>query len=72
MGLAMAINLQKYLTSINAPALAYHNRTMARGEPLIQLGGTPYESVGELVDNADMVFISVRTLKSSQQGLALP
>lgn len=59
MGLAMAINLQKYLTSINAPALAYHNRTMSRGEPLAQLGGTPYESAGELVDNADMIFISV-------------
>jgi 3-hydroxyisobutyrate dehydrogenase-like beta-hydroxyacid dehydrogenase len=59
MGLAMALNLQRHLSSIAAPPLAYNNRTMSRGEPLAGIGGVGYEDVGELVANADVIFLSV-------------
>jgi 3-hydroxyisobutyrate dehydrogenase-like beta-hydroxyacid dehydrogenase len=60
MGLAMAINIQKHLTSKSLPALQYWNRTISRGDPLKQIGGIPCEAPEELVANCDIVFISVR------------
>jgi 3-hydroxyisobutyrate dehydrogenase-like beta-hydroxyacid dehydrogenase len=59
MGLAMATNIQKHLASNTYPALKYWNRTISRGEPLKQAGGIPCSSPEELVQNCDVIFISV-------------
>jgi 3-hydroxyisobutyrate dehydrogenase-like beta-hydroxyacid dehydrogenase len=59
MGLAMATNIQKHLTEKSLPSLKYWNRTISRGEPLKQLGGVPYSTPEDLVQNCDIIFISV-------------
>ncbi|TVY36001.1 Glyoxylate/succinic semialdehyde reductase 2-like protein [Lachnellula occidentalis] len=59
MGLGMAKNLQKYLTSISAPALLYTNRTMSRGEPVKELGGIPVETVAEVAKKSSIIFSCV-------------
>lgn len=61
MGLAMAINIQKHLQRNNLPALHYTNRTLSRGDPLKEIGGIPFQSIRELVQASDVVFISVRS-----------
>jgi 3-hydroxyisobutyrate dehydrogenase-like beta-hydroxyacid dehydrogenase len=60
MGLAMAINIQKHLRKIGSPALHYTNRTLSRGDPLKEIGGILSESIAELVQSSDVIFISVR------------
>jgi 3-hydroxyisobutyrate dehydrogenase-like beta-hydroxyacid dehydrogenase len=60
MGLAMSINLQKHLAEKSLPALQYWNRTISRGDALKQIGGMPCESPETLVQNCDIVCISVR------------
>lgn len=59
MGIGMALNLQKHSSQSDAPSLHYHNRTMARGEPLKAIGGVPRSSVEELVAESDIVFLSL-------------
>ncbi|ROW11365.1 hypothetical protein VMCG_01067 [Cytospora schulzeri] len=59
MGLGMATNLQRHLSKTAAPSLQYHNRTMSRGEPLEQIGGVPCKSIGDLVTNSDIIFLSL-------------
>jgi 3-hydroxyisobutyrate dehydrogenase-like beta-hydroxyacid dehydrogenase len=59
MGLAMAVNLQKHLTSQGVPGLRYHNRTMSRGAPLADAGGVPASSIGGLVNQCDIIFMSL-------------
>ncbi|TVY83885.1 Glyoxylate/succinic semialdehyde reductase [Lachnellula suecica] len=59
MGIGMAKNLQKHLTSISAPALIYTNRTLSRGEPLKELGGIPVETVTEVAQKSTMIFSCV-------------
>ncbi|OLN96869.1 putative 3-hydroxyisobutyrate dehydrogenase, mitochondrial 1 [Colletotrichum chlorophyti] len=59
MGLAMATNLQKYLVQVDAPSLQYYNRTSSRGAPLQELGGVARHNVQGLVDNADIIFMSL-------------
>ncbi|KAF2833314.1 NAD(P)-binding protein [Ophiobolus disseminans] len=59
MGLAMATNIQKHMTSNHLPALKYWNRTISRGEPLKELGGIPCQSPEELVQSCDIILISV-------------
>ncbi|KAF2800921.1 hypothetical protein K505DRAFT_263006 [Melanomma pulvis-pyrius CBS 109.77] len=59
MGLAMALNIQKYLSENKFPALRYSNRTLSRGEPLEKLGGVPCQSIAELGQSCDVIFISV-------------
>jgi pyrroline-5-carboxylate reductase len=60
MGLAMAINIQEHLKQNKLPHLHYANRTISRGDPLRELGGLPCLSIADLVQNVDVVFISVR------------
>lgn len=59
MGLAMATNLQKHLVRKTAPSLIYSNRTMARGDALKALGGTPETSFSKLVAQCGIVFTMV-------------
>lgn len=59
MGIGMAVNLQKHISRSGAPSLRYHNRTMARGEPLQAIGGVPCSKVGDLVSKSDIVFLSL-------------
>ncbi|KUJ23758.1 NAD(P)-binding protein [Mollisia scopiformis] len=59
MGIGMAKNLQKHLKSTGAPALCFTNRTMSRGASLEELGGEPYQSVVEVIQNSDIVFTSL-------------
>ncbi|KAH8730992.1 NAD binding domain of 6-phosphogluconate dehydrogenase-domain-containing protein [Phaeosphaeriaceae sp. PMI808] len=59
MGLAMATNIQKHLTTQQSPALKYWNRTLSRGDPLQKIGGAPCSSIEELVQLCDIIFISV-------------
>lgn len=59
MGLGMATNLQKYLSSLGATSLLYHNRTMDRGIPLREIGGIPASSISGLVQDSDIIFISL-------------
>lgn len=55
----MAVNLQKHLSRSGALSLRYHNRTMSRGEPLQAVGGVPCDSVGDLVSESDVIFMSL-------------
>jgi 3-hydroxyisobutyrate dehydrogenase-like beta-hydroxyacid dehydrogenase len=59
MGAAMANNIQKHLNENDMPALLYTNRTLSRGDSLKEIGGIPCESVEELVQKSDIIFISV-------------
>ncbi|KAL3421252.1 3-hydroxyisobutyrate dehydrogenase, mitochondrial 1 [Phlyctema vagabunda] len=59
MGLAMSMNLQKKLAKEGETPLSYTNRTMSRGTPLEALGGKPYDSIGGVVKNSDIIFISI-------------
>ncbi|CAI7616074.1 unnamed protein product [Penicillium bialowiezense] len=58
MGLAMAGNVQKYLQREGKPALKIWNRTVSRGEPLVEMGAVACESIADLVVQCDIVFIS--------------
>ncbi|KAI4707792.1 hypothetical protein J4E89_007420 [Alternaria sp. Ai002NY15] len=55
----MATNIQKHLTQHNLPSLKYWNRTLSRGDSLKDIRGTPCPSIEELVQNCDVIFISV-------------
>ncbi|KZF19602.1 6-phosphogluconate dehydrogenase [Xylona heveae TC161] len=59
MGIGMSKNLQKYLAASGAPPLSYTNRTLSRGDGLKALGGVPYETVGGVVANSDIIFTCV-------------
>jgi 3-hydroxyisobutyrate dehydrogenase-like beta-hydroxyacid dehydrogenase len=59
MGIGMSKNLQKYLSSVNAPALIYTNRTLSRGADLQALGGIPVESVKEVAKKSEIIFSCV-------------
>ncbi|KAM5385081.1 hypothetical protein ACJA88_002928 [Fusarium oxysporum] len=59
MGLPMATNLQKHLTSTGAPSLIYYNRTISRGDSLKSLGAQPAPSAKDLVGNCDTIFLSL-------------
>ncbi len=67
MGLAMALNMQRYLEEHNLAALKYHNRTMSRGDPLKELGAAPC-SLEILVRQSDVIFISVMRLRFSSSA----
>lgn len=58
----MSKNLQKYLTSVSAPALVYTNRTLSRGESLKELGAVPVETVKEVASKSDIIFSCVGLL----------
>ncbi|KZF20145.1 6-phosphogluconate dehydrogenase [Xylona heveae TC161] len=55
MGLGMAKNLQRHLTSTGAPALIFTNRTLSRGKDLEALGAKPANTVAEVVQSSDIV-----------------
>lgn len=57
----MAVNLQKHLNAKEFAPLKYWNRTISRGDVLKEQGGVPCDSIGELVQSCDVIFISVRT-----------
>ncbi|KAI6758842.1 hypothetical protein HG530_011082 [Fusarium avenaceum] len=59
MGLPMASNLQKHLSSRNASNLIYYNRTITRGDPLKGLGAEPATTAKELVTKSDIIFLSL-------------
>ncbi|KAF2034938.1 NAD(P)-binding protein [Setomelanomma holmii] len=59
MGLAMATNIQNYLTQHQLPPLKYWNRTISRGDSLKSIGGVPCVSPEDLVQACDIIFISL-------------
>lgn len=59
MGLGMATNLQKHLKQTGAASLQYHNRTMSRGAPLQELGATARPEIQDLVENTDIIIMSL-------------
>ena len=59
MGLNMAKNLQKHLTSIGAPPLNFTNRTLSRGVTLVELGGVPCTTIAEVISKSNIIFSSV-------------
>ncbi|KAM0205805.1 hypothetical protein ACHAQI_008808 [Fusarium lateritium] len=59
MGLPMATNLQKHLSSKNALNLIYYNRTISRGDPLKALGAQPASTAKDLVTKSDIIFFSL-------------
>ena len=59
MGLPMATNLQKHLSSSESSNLIYFNRTISRGDPLKDLGAQPASSPGDLVSKCDIIFFSL-------------
>ncbi|KAF5677369.1 gamma hydroxybutyrate dehydrogenase [Fusarium heterosporum] len=59
MGLAMAINLQRHLSSTNGSSLIYFNRTITRGDPLKDIGAQPAITAKDLVTKSDIVFLSL-------------
>ncbi|KAF1915098.1 hypothetical protein BDU57DRAFT_262458 [Ampelomyces quisqualis] len=66
MGLAMATNIQKHLKQKSLPSLRYWNRTISRGKPLEESGGIPCPSPTELLQDCDVIFISVSDDKALQ------
>ncbi|KAF2651931.1 NAD(P)-binding protein [Lophiostoma macrostomum CBS 122681] len=71
MGLAMAQNVQKHLAKNGLPALHYYNRTLARGEPLAEIGGVPCNGIKDLVDSCDVIFISLSDDKALETVIQL-
>jgi len=69
MGLAMAINIQKHLAQNNLPPLKYWNRTLSRGDSLKDIGSTPCSGVKELVQNCDVIFISVSPYHTQHESI---
>ncbi|BCR86460.1 NAD(P)-dependent oxidoreductase [Aspergillus chevalieri] len=59
MGLAMATNLQRHLVTKKVPGMIYSNRTMARGNPLQALGGTPETSFEKVVGQCGIIFTMI-------------
>ncbi|KAL5338043.1 3-hydroxyisobutyrate dehydrogenase [Aspergillus crustosus] len=59
MGQAMALNVQRHLTTLKAPVLHFYNRTATRGEPLTDIGGIQSPSIQDLINGIDICFISV-------------
>ncbi|RGP79021.1 oxidoreductase yfjr [Fusarium longipes] len=59
MGLPMATNLQKHLSSNKTSNLIYFNRTISRGDPLKDVGAQPALSAKDLVDKSDIIFLSL-------------
>ncbi|OHW89734.1 oxidoreductase yfjr [Colletotrichum incanum] len=44
---------------LKAPNLQYHNRTMSRGAPLSEIGGVARPDVKDLVNDTDIIFMSL-------------
>lgn len=59
MGSAMATNLHKHLVKEGQEPLSIYNRTSSRGAPLVELGALQRGSVNELVEQCDVIFLSV-------------
>ncbi|CEI40035.1 hypothetical protein FVEN_g2291 [Fusarium venenatum] len=59
MGLPMATNLQKHLSSTGITNMIYFNRTISRGDSLKDIGAQPASTARDLVDNSDIIFMSL-------------
>lgn len=59
MGLGLATNLQRYITTNSLPPLSYTNRTLSRGEPLKALGASSCSSTADVVQGSDIIFSSI-------------
>lgn len=59
MGLAMAQNVQQFLHREKKPGLRFWNRTASRGAPLESIGAVGCHTIAQLVQQCDLVFISV-------------
>ncbi|KAJ4986908.1 hypothetical protein SVAN01_07586 [Stagonosporopsis vannaccii] len=73
MGLAMAINVQKYLAATGLPNLHYWNRTVSKGDELGAIGGEQCEDAAEVCRKCGITFISVsndETLKHISNEIA--
>lgn len=68
MGRAMAINIQRHLKQKQLPPLKYWNRTISRGDAVKDEGGIPSQSIAELSQNSDVVFISVSSCIDSTRN----
>jgi 3-hydroxyisobutyrate dehydrogenase-like beta-hydroxyacid dehydrogenase len=71
MGLAMATNIQKHLTQHDSPPLKYWNRTLSRGDSLKDIGSTPCSSIADLIQNCDVIFISVSLYNIQHKPISL-
>ena len=59
MGLNMATNLQVHLKKTNHPSLLFFNRTISRGDPLLEHGACAGSSIISLVDSSSIIFLSL-------------
>ncbi|KAH8669603.1 NAD binding domain of 6-phosphogluconate dehydrogenase [Tricladium varicosporioides] len=67
----MATNLQKHLKSLNQPdSLSFTNRTLSRGDPLLELGATSCTSADEVVLKSDITFISLSDDAAVESAIA--
>lgn len=64
MGLAMASNLQRHLSTQKALSLLYSNRTISRGHALQALGGVPESNFQKLVSRCGIIFTMVNHLSN--------
>ncbi|KAJ5289651.1 SNF2-related protein [Penicillium atrosanguineum] len=58
MGLAMASNLQSYLSAQSQPPLRFWNRTPCKGDGVTSLGGKQCDSIAAVVRDSAIIFIS--------------
>jgi len=60
MGIEMARNIQKHIAnSAGSPPLKVYNRTASRCDGVVELGGVACQSVAQVVEGCDVVFLSV-------------
>ncbi|KAI1102507.1 6-phosphogluconate dehydrogenase [Jackrogersella minutella] len=67
MGIGMSKNLQKHISTSNAPSLIFTNRTLSRGDSLKALGAIPVENVGDVAKKCDIIFSCVSNDAALQQ-----
>jgi hypothetical protein len=70
MGLNMAKNLPKHLNANQKRSLCFTNRIKSRGASLEELGGVPYNSIPEVVENSDIIFFPVGNQIQNCENLA--
>jgi 3-hydroxyisobutyrate dehydrogenase-like beta-hydroxyacid dehydrogenase len=65
MGLNMASNLQAHFAKSDLPPLLFSNRTLGKGQPLINAGAKQVSDFLSLVKASDIVFTMVRSHSKS-------
>jgi 3-hydroxyisobutyrate dehydrogenase-like beta-hydroxyacid dehydrogenase len=60
MGIGMAKNIQKHLAAHGSQQLRVFNRTASRCAPVEELGAKRSDSIPQLAQECDIIFLSVR------------